>query len=355
MNTKRFFLGAMTALALALAACAPGTDLTGTPSGTEDFGLTTPSLTEGAGTETGGATSVVSTPAATQAGAGTQTGAGTQAVSTPQATSAAGGATAVRTPAATTAAGTQTAEEPILIRAADLIGLEVMDSGSTSLGEVQDILVDAEGNVLFAVLDASGQASTGTGAGTPAAGSGTQTLAGRELVRVDWDMFQIEPGDEALTFTGTAADLQSMETIDETMFDEPGFLFSDVQSTTETTGEKLIRVGRFTDFDLRNTADEDLGEVEDLVVDLNAGMVENAIVEFGGFLGLGEKAVAVPWQQFQLDQTTPDQEFFLLDVEKETLEQAPQIENMDETLPHWPQPINPNWAGESDSFWESLS
>jgi len=50
---------------------------------------------------------------------------------------------------------------------------------------------------------------------------------------------------------------------------------------------------------VRNAQNENIGSVTDLVIDRN-GQVKSAILSVGGFLGIGDKHVAVPWNQVQL-------------------------------------------------------
>lgn len=71
---------------------------------------------------------------------------------------------------------------------------------------------------------------------------------------------------------------------------------------------------------VRNPEGEDLGKLEDVVVDGRSGRVAYAVLSFGGFLGMGGKHFAIPWQALQ-EGSTP--EYVILDVPKERLEEAP--------------------------------
>lgn len=59
------------------------------------------------------------------------------------------------------------------------------------------------------------------------------------------------------------------------------------------------------------------------MVDIRKGQVAYAIIGVGGFLGAGEKNVAVPW-----DRLRPGQEAqsFVLNVDRQTLQNAPSVE-----------------------------
>ncbi|AKB31204.1 antigen [Methanosarcina siciliae HI350] len=68
-----------------------------------------------------------------------------------------------------------------------------------------------------------------------------------------------------------------------------------------------------------NRAGEDIGKIEELMIDLQDGRVGYAVLSFGGFLGMSDKFFAIPWQALQL---RVHEHAFLLDIPKETLENA---------------------------------
>jgi sporulation protein YlmC with PRC-barrel domain len=64
----------------------------------------------------------------------------------------------------------------------------------------------------------------------------------------------------------------------------------------------------------------DLGRIEDLVIDVETGRINYAVLSFGGFLGLSGRLFAVPWEALERD---ADSETFILDVEKAALADGP--------------------------------
>ena len=46
--------------------------------------------------------------------------------------------------------------------------------------------------------------------------------------------------------------------------------------------------------DVRSSADENMGRIVDVIVD-RAGRVRAAVIDFGGFLGVGSRKIAVDW------------------------------------------------------------
>jgi sporulation protein YlmC with PRC-barrel domain len=71
---------------------------------------------------------------------------------------------------------------------------------------------------------------------------------------------------------------------------------------------------------VQGTDGKKLGDIKDLVIDPEEGGVEYAVLEFGGFAGIGDKYFAVPWEALQLDQTYKK---LSLDVHKKDLKNAP--------------------------------
>ena len=65
-----------------------------------------------------------------------------------------------------------------------------------------------------------------------------------------------------------------------------------------------------------NTAQEDLGKIEDLVIDARNSRVAYAILSFGGVLGLGDKHFAIPWEALTFDLS---QKVAVLDMDKDRL------------------------------------
>ena len=53
--------------------------------------------------------------------------------------------------------------------------------------------------------------------------------------------------------------------------------------------------------DVCNRQDEDLGDIKEIMLDMQTGQIAYAVVSFGGILGMGNKLFAVPWQALQLD------------------------------------------------------
>ena len=87
---------------------------------------------------------------------------------------------------------------------------------------------------------------------------------------------------------------------------------------------------------VRNSWGEDLGTIEDLVLDLQTGRTVYAIMAFRGLLGIGHKLLAVPFQAMTVD--TADG-CFVLRVDKDRLRNAPGFER-----DNWPEHVDPSFV-----------
>ncbi len=97
--------------------------------------------------------------------------------------------------------------------------------------------------------------------------------------------------------------------------------------------------------DVYNHKNEDLGDIKEIMLDMRSGKVGYAVLSFGGFLGMGEKLFAVPWNALTLDTKNKR---FVLNVEKDRLKDAPGFDK-----DHWPNMSDQSWARELHSYYGS--
>jgi hypothetical protein len=118
----------------------------------------------------------------------------------------------------------------------------------------------------------------------------------------------------------------------------------DTRRFAEHTG--LFRSSSVVGSDVKDLAGKDAGKVEDLLID-SRGNVAYAVVSFGGFLGVGDKLFAVPWDAMMVDR---DKRTVHLDVRKETLERAPSF-----AKDKWPDPSDREWGRDVRRGWSDAS
>lgn len=98
-----------------------------------------------------------------------------------------------------------------------------------------------------------------------------------------------------------------------------------VMSASSLIGDKVV-----------NEADEGIGKIEEIMLHLPSGRIAYAVLSFGGFLGIGDKLFAIPWQALKLNE---DRKCFVLPIAKEKLQKAPGFDK-----DHWPDMADPKWS-----------
>lgn len=81
----------------------------------------------------------------------------------------------------------------------------------------------------------------------------------------------------------------------------------------------VLSAGTITGDRVVNPQGQDLGTIHEIMLDVHHGKIAYAVLSFGGFLGLGNKLFAIPWDMLTID---PPDHSFVLDVRKEQLEGA---------------------------------
>ena len=115
--------------------------------------------------------------------------------------------------------------------------------------------------------------------------------------------------------------------------------------TSEGPGPKVMAADTLQGDSVYNEADEKLGEITDIMIDVPTGRVAYAVMSVGGLLGIGDKLFAIPWQALTLD---TENKCFRMDVAKERLKDAPGFDK-----DHWPTMAEQSWAQEIHEFYDA--
>jgi sporulation protein YlmC with PRC-barrel domain len=107
----------------------------------------------------------------------------------------------------------------------------------------------------------------------------------------------------------------------------------------------LYRVSTIETLRVYNGSNENLGKIKDLVIDARTGRVSYAVLDFGGFLGIGDKWFAVPWHAFKCE-TKDNEDYLVLDVSKDRLKNAPGFDSK-----YWPNMGDPSFSRDIDAFY----
>jgi hypothetical protein len=80
-----------------------------------------------------------------------------------------------------------------------------------------------------------------------------------------------------------------------------------------------IKGSTLINMDVRNNADEKIGDINDVIVSAD-GKVQQVIISVGGFLGVGARKVAVAWNDVKVDANA---DVAWVNMSKEQLSQVP--------------------------------
>ena len=101
-------------------------------------------------------------------------------------------------------------------------------------------------------------------------------------------------------------------------------------------GPSLMGADTLMGNDVYNADGEDLGDIKELMIDMQSGEVAYAVLSFGGMLGMGDKLFAVPWAALKLDTVNKR---FTLNVPKDRLKDATGFDK-----DNWPVMADNTWA-----------
>lgn len=242
--------------------------------------------------------------------------------------------------------------------ASDLTDLPVYQnaaSDSASIGDIQNFLVNADGSVAAALVDMSIAGETRRVAipFDQITWSVDQDNEPRAMLNIGAEQLDqapafVEPEDQAgatgvdgTAGTGTPAPATGgvatttttapVGAADETQAAAP---VTGTQTATATTDGYVSEIGQdqFLADDLMNVAvrsemsgSDDIGSISDLVLAAN-GRVEAAVIGVGGFLGIGEKDVAVPMDQLQVVRDGSNELAVMASMTRDQLENAPSFD-----------------------------
>ena len=115
-----------------------------------------------------------------------------------------------------------------------------------------------------------------------------------------------------------------------------------VIATDETT--RLIASDKVEGTGVYSRAGERLGVIRNFMVDKRSGKVDYAVLEFGGFLGIGSDYYPLPWDKLDYDTS---QGGYVVDVDKAILEKAPRYER------DVPPSFDESYGREVHGYWGS--
>ena len=194
-------------------------------------------------------------------------------------------------------------QKPGQVDAQKLIGRNVTNAQNETVGEIESLMVDQDGKIRSAIL-----------------GIGGFLGLGERHVAVSWDQLSVAPNGDRVTVNMTRDQARALPEFRFSETQRRGSVFTDAtapRATTgtmsgsadtsgtvgTTTGKAPMSASNLIGLNLRNAANESIGEVKDIILGAD-GKVSDVIVGVGGFLGMGERYVAISWDQLRMSRTS---------------------------------------------------
>lgn len=129
---------------------------------------------------------------------------------------------------------------------------------------------------------------------------------------------------------------------------QPSSQSSKSDSSTDATAPgqptRFNKASKLIGMEVQNEQGQNLGDIKDIVINLEKGTVSYAVLSSGGVLGVGEKLLAVPLSAFT---RSADEKHLVLSATKDNISQAESIGN------NWPSVQNPSFG--AMPFWQQKS
>jgi len=108
-------------------------------------------------------------------------------------------------------------------------------------------------------------------------------------------------------------------------------------------GPRVMAASTLEGDDIVNEQGEDLGTLKEIMIDVPTGRIAYAVLSSGGFLGIGDKLFAIPWNALRMD---PPNHRFILNIARERLAEAPGFDK-----DNWPTMADQQWAMDVHSYY----
>jgi sporulation protein YlmC with PRC-barrel domain len=232
-----------------------------------------------------------------------------------------------------------TGQEMTLLRTNQVIGKDVKDTQGEKLGTVHDIVLTPDyqqasyvavsyggvfsvGSKLYAIpwqaLHVGPKGDITMSATRAQFQEATSFSNDNWPSRGDsrWLSASSETARSAMNSTGTGATAGSRTGAGESETERPSATTTGRMATSNQEIQ-MRRVTHLTGMEVKNSQDEDLGDIDEFAINASNGHVEYDIITFGGLAGIGEKYAAVPANAIQLE---PQNHSAVLNTSKQTLE-----------------------------------
>jgi uncharacterized protein YrrD len=162
-----------------------------------------------------------------------------------------------------------------------------------------------------------------------------------------WGGYGYGPGVTTTGEMGLTTDDTVVE--DDTVVDDTAVEDTPTIGTGEATGiagteEYLMRASTLLGYNVYNLNGDNIGSINDMLMNVQNGNILFATIEYGGFLDIGDRVVPVPLSAFNWQAENE----LVLNVDEQQLESLPDVGN------DWPNVTDNTWNDEIADYWNNL-
>jgi sporulation protein YlmC with PRC-barrel domain len=236
-----------------------------------------------------------------------------------------------------------------VFRSGEIIGLPVKNNSHETLGHINDLVIDMKtGEVRYAAVSFGGIAGIGSklfavpyGSLKFMLGEPKDANSRHFMFNVTKDQLEKAPGFDTSHWPNVG-DAKWGASIDK----HYNYERKHTDTGATVTYETVFRASQIKGMDVRNDANENLGSVDELVIDVTKGHVKYVALSYGSWFTGGNKLFAVPLSSLTLTHAN-DKTFFVAHVSQDTLKNAPGFDKNS-----WPNTADANWAKGIDTYYQ---
>jgi len=242
------------------------------------------------------------------------------------------------------------------LRTSDIIGLAVKNKNHEDVGKIDDLVIDMKtGEVRYAALAVGGVAGIGSKlfavpwqSMTFMYGEPNQANSRHFMFDVSKEQLENAPGFDSSHWPNVADPKWSTAIDSHYRVDRKTTI---APANADPAGQTVVyetvfRASKIKGMDVRNDANEDLGAIDELVIDVTKGHVKYMALSYGSWFTGGNKLFAVPLSSCTLTHAN-DKTYFVIHTSQDSLKNAPGFDKS-----HWPNTADPNWAKGIDTYYE---
>ncbi len=206
------------------------------------------------------------------------------------------------------------AQQHEIVRADRVIGQTVRDRQDQNIGRINDLALNVKENrIAYAVVTRGGVWGIGG-----------------EDVAVSWK--EIQPDQQARVVRLDEQRLQQARRIDTGQAWPMDIGQGPVGTAGAAPDHQMLPMSNVIGMDVHNKQGESLGRIDDVAI-RHDGEIAYAVIAHGGFLGMGDNYVAIPWDKLTMD---AQRQGAVVDVTRQQFEAAPRFEHRD----RWPNRVD---------------